>query len=356
MINIEISSRCQASCPMCRRNIHGSSLHPSLVLSDWSLEDFKSIINEEVLNQINSFSFCGNTGDPAINKNLVDMCQHITDTNRNVIVSISTNGSLQKEEWWKQLARALPPVHTVLFGIDGLEDTHHLYRIGTDYNKIIDNAKAFISAGGSAIWQFIKFKHNEHQVEEAQQRAKELGFNNFILKESSRFDSSEKFKVVDDNGDVSYYLEAASDSDLYYLTEDMVQNYKHYAQIADIRCSAKEMKQINIDSEKKIRPCCFFDGLNPITENEYIHSELRQVSDQQNLDLIGSLGVTDCSKKSIRDIIDGDSWQIDWAKHWCGDNKLLTCVRNCGQWKKEDVPKKLAQCFYNEVISVDSFI
>jgi len=341
---------------MCRRNIHGGSLHPDLILSDWSLEDFKSIINEDVLNQITYFSFCGNSGDPAINKNLVDMCQHITDINPNVIVSISTNGSLQKEDWWKRLAKALPPVHTVLFGIDGLEDTHHLYRIGTDYNKIIDNAKAFISAGGFAVWQFIKFKHNEHQFEEARGRAKELGFRNFIIKESSRFDSAKEFKVVDDKNDTLYYLEAPSNNSLFYPTEDMVLNYKHYAQIADIRCSAKETKQLYIDSLKKIRPCCFFDGLNPLTENEYIYSEMRQVSDQQNLDLIDSLGEVDCSKKSIKDIIDSETWQIDWNKHWCGNNKLLTCVRNCGQWKKDDLPETLAQCFYNEVISVDSFI
>jgi DNA-3-methyladenine glycosylase I len=31
-----------------------------------------------------------------------------------------------------------------VFGIDGLADTHSIYRVGTDYHKIIENAKAFI--------------------------------------------------------------------------------------------------------------------------------------------------------------------------------------------------------------------
>ena len=31
----------------------------------------------------------------------------------------------------------------------------------------MENVNAFISAGGTAYWKFLIFKHNEHQVEEA---------------------------------------------------------------------------------------------------------------------------------------------------------------------------------------------
>ena len=65
-----------------------------------------------------------------------------------------------------------------------MEDTHSMYRIGTDYNKIIQNATAFINAGGTAEWCFIKFKHNEHQVEEARSIAEQMGFSLFVEKNS----------------------------------------------------------------------------------------------------------------------------------------------------------------------------
>ena len=53
-------------------------------------------------------------------------------------LSMHTNGSAREQNWWKELAKYRV---IVTFGIDGLEDTHHLYRISTDFNKIIDNAQ-----------------------------------------------------------------------------------------------------------------------------------------------------------------------------------------------------------------------
>ena len=44
----------------------------------------------------------------------------------------------------------------------------------------MDNAKAFIDEGGIAEWQYLKFKHNEHQVEEARKMAEDIGFDKFV--------------------------------------------------------------------------------------------------------------------------------------------------------------------------------
>ena len=41
-IQVEITNRCQASCPMCLRNIHGGIDNPSLSLADWDVERFKN--------------------------------------------------------------------------------------------------------------------------------------------------------------------------------------------------------------------------------------------------------------------------------------------------------------------------
>ena len=35
--------------------------------------------------------------------------------------------------------------------------------------------KWYIKAGGVARWEFLVFKHNQHQIEEARQLANELG-------------------------------------------------------------------------------------------------------------------------------------------------------------------------------------
>jgi hypothetical protein len=61
---------------MCLRNIHGGIDNPNLVLTDWTLEMFQNVFNEEVLNQVTCINFCGDYGDPIINSNLLEMCQY----------------------------------------------------------------------------------------------------------------------------------------------------------------------------------------------------------------------------------------------------------------------------------------
>ena len=91
----------------------------------------------------------------------------------------------------------------VVWGIDGLEDTNHIYRVGAKWEKIINNAKAFIDAGGIASWQFIEFEHNKHQIEEAKQLAKELGFKEFRLVSSTRPTMTESLEHIRKDNKVS---------------------------------------------------------------------------------------------------------------------------------------------------------
>ena len=68
-IHLEISTRCQASCPMCSRNYHGGLSNPLLKEADWNILDFKSIIGP-VIDQLTNINFCGNFGDPLLNVDL----------------------------------------------------------------------------------------------------------------------------------------------------------------------------------------------------------------------------------------------------------------------------------------------
>jgi MoaA/NifB/PqqE/SkfB family radical SAM enzyme len=178
-IHLEISTRCQASCPMCPRNIHGGIENPLLEINEWSLNDFIKIFSKDVLEQLEIINFCGNFGDPLMNNELIEMCEYIKVNAPNIQVLIHTNGSLRSTAWWTKLFDSLPKNHNVVFAIDGLEDTHSIYRVGTNYNLILKNAKTFIDAGGNAEWCFIRFKHNQHQVADAEHLSNKLGFNKF---------------------------------------------------------------------------------------------------------------------------------------------------------------------------------
>jgi hypothetical protein len=100
---------------------------------------------------------------------------------------MNTNGGLRSVEWWQELASILnQPRDYVVFSIDGLADTNHIYRINVKWNKVLENAKAFINAGGSAHWDMLVFDHNRHQVDSAEYTAGLYGFKWFRAKVSKR--------------------------------------------------------------------------------------------------------------------------------------------------------------------------
>lgn len=342
-VHVEITTRCQASCPMCPRNWHGGQKNPYLEIADWTFADFVKIFNQTVLDQIITIYFCGNFGDPIMNDDLINMCQYIKDHAPSMDVRIHTNGGARSKRWWRALKQALPEKHVVIFALDGLEDTHHLYRIGTRYEHVIRNAEYFINEGGIAEWVFIKFKHNEHQVEEAERRSRQLGFERFTVKNTTRFVGEDKFAVYDKEGQTQYYLEPPSDNKVTFITPEQIRNFKKVLADSNIDCYVQNNKEIFIDAQKKVFPCCFlasapynyrleklpYDESNTLS----IVSNIKYQQLEQYYDLVDTLGGIDnlsAINRSIKDIIDADIWQSAWEVYW-NEKKLITCARVCGK-------------------------
>lgn len=191
LLHVELTSRCNASCPGCLRNNNGFGLRPGLDLMDIPV---KTVMQEMIkLPNLKVLHLCGNLGDPIAYKHFIPLLKKVEQYNKIQLhssrqqkyIDIHTNGSLRSVKWWEELGENLYNnfynSHQVVFGIDGLEDTHSIHRQGTNFNKIIDNARAFINAGGVAEWQYLKFKHNEHQVDEARQLSQDMGFKQFFV-------------------------------------------------------------------------------------------------------------------------------------------------------------------------------
>ncbi len=329
-IHLEITNNCQASCPMCSRNFHGGMNNPLIRVQEWSFNDFKKIINQEVLDQIKSIFFCGNFGDPLLNDDLIQMCQYVKE-NSDVSVRIHTNGSLRNRTWWKSLAEALPKEHVVIFGIDGLEDTHSRYRIGTDYEKIIQNANTFINSGGIAEWAFIVFQHNEHQVERAREVAKEVGFERFTVKNSSRFFGESTFPVYDSQGNTIDELKPSSNTVIKFLDKSALKNFQHIVDESTIDCYALKNKEVYIDAHKNLMPCCFLASIpyNYNPAGSFLFELKKQVLEQYN-SLLEDLKNIDVVDRSIKEIVDSVEYQTVWEKYWT-IKKLMVCVRTCGK-------------------------
>ena len=253
-LQIDITARCQAACLECARNIDGGEVTPLIGKSntwDMPIEIFQKAVTKEMLSNPNfkKVALNGNFGDPCIHPQFIDICDYIAShAHKNFRLSISTNGAMFKPDYWQKVADVLRPIkkHLITFGIDGLEDTHHIYRRNTKYEDVITNAKTFIDAGGRASWQFIIFDHNAHQLDEVKLRAKQLGFTHLNLKGSGG----------EDMGSARNYQKAFDNKS----TNTGVQTKKNDSVEVDVsaRKGFQEAKT-TIDEIKYRKPSNFFD-------------------------------------------------------------------------------------------------
>jgi molybdenum cofactor biosynthesis enzyme MoaA len=187
-LQIECTSFCNAYCPSCERAkypyddvIYNRPLNKHYITCD----NIKTWLNFENYTELDQIHFCGNIDEPTLNPDILSILHYISEqTTDKTKIFLSTNGGTQNELFWKALSQ-IPKVITV-FGIDGLEDTNHIYRKNVKWDKVLSNVTTYINHGGKGAWQFIVFEHNEHQVDVAKKYSQELGFLYFIEVNSRR--------------------------------------------------------------------------------------------------------------------------------------------------------------------------
>lgn len=251
-IHLEITNKCQASCPMCGRNIQGGVDNPFMTIDEITFDIFKSWFSEDFIKQLDRLYMCGNLGDPIIAKDTAKVFQYCRELNPNIALSMNTNGSARNIKFWEQLAELNVAIH---FGIDGLEDTHSIYRRGTDFNTIIKNAGAFINKGGYAIWDMLVFDHNKHQVGACQHMADMMGFKQFKHKNTSRF-KEESLVVLDKIGKPVYRIYGTDRSK--QLTNKLIEQNLDEPKVT-INCKVLQEKNLYISATGNVSPCCWLD-------------------------------------------------------------------------------------------------
>lgn len=181
-INIDISTLCNLSCAGCARTKAPHSYYPSIM----SMDIFKKVASNE--NNLETIVFSGQYSDPIYSTNLFDCIDHVNTLNNIPNMIFNTNGSGRKQEWWEEFMKRLDngQKHGIVFAVDGLENTNHIYRVGAKWNSIIEGIKvvrkSFDNTGSTLVWAYCVFEHNHHQVIEAYKLSKSLGVDKFILK------------------------------------------------------------------------------------------------------------------------------------------------------------------------------
>jgi MoaA/NifB/PqqE/SkfB family radical SAM enzyme len=246
-INVEPSARCNAVCPFCSRNKKVRPYNNHLLL----LDDFKKLPSE-LFNSLKWLSFSGNFGDPCSNPELPEIAAYLKEKCPTLMLMGSTNGSMQQPDWWRSLGRFYSDGN-MYFSLDGLADSHSRHRKGTKFNQIIKNIQAFTEGGGTAYWQFILFRHNEHQVQKAEKLAQEIGCTRFFVISSREYNDECQ----------------RPENTHFSLKDEIFTSFRQQAEISNetARCKPVQNHSIYIAADGTVHPCCLAH-CNFITEHE----------------------------------------------------------------------------------------
>lgn len=289
-IHIEASTYCNARCSQCPRNFLGYNIdffekkHLDLSV----MQDLKQKVKPET-----NIFFCGNYGDSMMHPNIVELCKVFKNT------TVNTNGGIGKLSDYVKLAKQGT---TILFSIDGLEDTNHIYRQDVVWSKLMERVNTFIQAGGDAVWKFIPFKHNEHQVKQAEEYAYHLGFRAFEIVDTGRNTGP----ILDNNMNIVGWLGEPEDIDLDFELKNFLTEYdlEHpdYSN-CKIDCKAKQEKSFYIDVDGNVLPCCYLG-----VRNKTVYGQGKTLQEQLN--------------------------SFQWIEEkWNTTDCLTKCAEVCGKWQ-----------------------
>lgn len=322
-VHLEISSRCNAACPLCPRNLYGYPFNDGYVEHDMTLEEAQRIFKPEFIKQLQEIYINGNFGDAVMNKQTVDIVSWFRSCSSTVRITISTNGGARSDRFWKSLARLQA---RVIFCLDGLEDTHSLYRQNTVYETVIKNAKTFIKAGGKAVWKMIAFDHNAHQRDLAKQLSRDLGFTQFQIIDHGRNTAP----VFNHHGNFTHTVGSPKETNfqkiLWHRTNDdvLLEDIANDRTPKVINCHVKRQKSLYVSSTGEVYPCCFL-GFSPKT---YGHGNYHQAANKQFAHMINCNSALDYSLDEC--IKWFDQVEQSWKRDSFEQGRLVICNDVCG--------------------------
>lgn len=343
---IEITSLCNAACPQCPRNNLGEGINPYMPLTSINREVLDRAFPIDLVQRLRQIFFCGSYGDPIAHADFLDILKDFRRKSPTVWLYIHSNGGIRNPEWWAELAQVINGYGKIDFGIDGLADTNHIYRKNVKFDRLIENVKAFIGAGGKAQWNYIVFAHNEHQVEQARQLSIELGFDSFLPRATGRFFHHAHLEEMNSWPSKDYVLQPPKNINFRNKSMLNLVNLKkeysdmqEYFDTTEIKCDSLLGNKVIISAEGLVLPCNFFthnlydarfrDGSLPGANSLSFVNGKNQV--ESIVEYYGKDNLN-INNKSLEEIFANDFWQhiVDSWNKSLAEGRIFECAMTCG--------------------------
>jgi MoaA/NifB/PqqE/SkfB family radical SAM enzyme len=259
----------------------------------------------------------------------VEIVEYIRNSNAKCHIQISTNASGKPRIWEKLSSLGVE----IMFRLDGLADTHHLYRQNTDFDFIINNAKKFIAASknnprSKAIWAMIPFNHNRHQISDCRSLSQELGFHKFQLVDAGRdtmpvFNSKKQLThIIGDYTGSKDFDEIHHEYSCYISDPELeLRKYQPQQPGCSIACPAKRNGEIYVSANGEVYPCCWL-GFYP---------NHGAISRPTNFQLRPLIFHNNALEYGLAETIE---WFANIEQTWAMDSvsagRIMTCDSTCG--------------------------
>lgn len=346
-LQIELTTRCNASCPVCNRNTHGGPVIDEVVSQELTLADIINMFPKEILKNLSVINYCGNFGDAGFSKELISILRYFRDNSEQYLTQqVRTNGGMRSPEFWEELGSFFvekPPKYNngVVWSVDGLEDTNHIYRRNVKWDKVYANMQAYAKTKAYGRWEYLLFEHNKHQVDEARKLAHSLGFS-FTVKDPYGFSDNKSYIEVYNRDLTHAYNIFPSNYDgnkktihnKYVLSKKphiLTDAQETSSKNKTIQCEATQTphQKIFVTSSGHLIPCCYLSG--PLINHKFTYAN------QQFYEKLNELGLDkiDLRKRNMIDILQDSEFTNFFIKGWenksIAEGRLLFCTEQCGK-------------------------
>ncbi len=207
VLEVEPTTSCNLRCPQCPSGLRSFTRNTGML----DLQLFKNIIDE--VHQDLVWLVLYFQGEPFLNKQLLAFVKYAAS--KNIYTATSSNAHYFTDDMARQTVES--GLDRLIISIDGTtQESYSKYRVGGNLDKVIEGTKNVLewkkklnSSTPHVIWQFIAFKHNEHEIATVKQLAKELGVDELGIKTAQIYDYQTDEDFIPTQSDLSRYEKGA---------------------------------------------------------------------------------------------------------------------------------------------------
>ncbi len=185
-VSFEPTTSCNLRCPECPSGLRAFT-RPTGMLQNNFFKETIDQLHRELFYLVFYFQ-----GEPYLNPDFLEMATYASQ--KKIYTATSTNAHYLTDENARKTIES--GLDRLIISIDGTtQSVYEKYRVGGNLNKVIEGAKNMVawkkklkSKTPFIVFQFLVVKHNEHQIEEVKNLAKEIGVDDVWFKTAQVYD------------------------------------------------------------------------------------------------------------------------------------------------------------------------